>query len=491
MRLSELVEAADVNGRTAWTDREIAGLTSDSREVRPGYLFAALPGQRHDGRDFISEAVARGAGAVLASMGTGIEHLARTVAFITDDNPRRRFAMLAARFHARQPPTVAAVTGTNGKTSVVTFVRQIWTRLGRRAASAGTLGVSVRGAGPERDTAQALTTPDAADLHACLRRLADDGVAYLALEASSHGLAQFRLDGVCVAAAAFTGLGRDHLDYHGTADAYLAAKLRLFSELLSEGGAAVVNVDGAGARAVCKAARARGADVLTVGAAGDHVRLESLVPEPGGQRARLRILGRPADVRIPLVGDVQAANALTALGLAIATGAAPEAAVPLLETLEGARGRLELAARHPSGALVYVDYAHTPDALAGVLGALRPHVRGHLVVVFGAGGDRDAGKRPKMGRMARERADVVFVTDDNPRGEDPAAIRRQILAGCPGATEVGDRAEAIRLALATLAAGDVLVVAGKGHEQGQIVGDRVRPFDDVEVVRRALAEAAP
>ncbi len=471
-------------------ETSIAGLTCDSRQVEPGYLFAALPGVHADGRDFIGQALARGAAAVLAPPGTVIP--ARDpeppVPLLIDENPRRQFALMAARFFGRQPERVAAVTGTNGKTSVVHFLRHIWSRLGHKAAALGTLGVT----GADVDMPGGLTTPDPVALHRALARMADGGIDRLAIEASSHGLDQYRLDGVRVAVGAFTNLSRDHLDYHGSMDAYLASKLRLFTEVMAPGGWVVVNGDAPEARAVKSAARAAGHRVLSFGVAGRHIRLLEVEALPQGQRLRFTINGRTRTVTLPLLGGFQGANALCALGLALATGAEEDAAAEALETLEGVPGRLQRigVAGGPGGDVAaYVDYAHTPDALGNVLEALRPHARGRLHVVFGCGGDRDAGKRPEMGRIAGDLADVVIVTDDNPRTEDAAAIRRQIIAACPGGREIGDRAEAIRAAVAGLGPGDLLVVAGKGHEQGQIIGAETRPFDDAQVLADALAAA--
>lgn len=468
-------------------DPEIAGLTSDSRLVRPGYLFAALPGTKADGRRFVAQALAAGAVAVLAPEGTVPPPGTRDAVFLTDPDPRRRFALMAAAFHGRQPATAVAVTGTNGKTSTVQFVRQIWERLGQPAASLGTLGVTAPGFEPRGS----LTTPDPESLHATLARLADAGIGHVAMEASSHGLDQRRLDGVRLAAAGFTNLSRDHLDYHGTMAAYLAAKAMLFERVMAPGGTAVLNADIPETASIEELCRARGHRVLRYGFAGAELTVRAVEARPHGQRLDLRVLGRDHRVQLPLAGRFQAWNALCALGLAIGGGAEAAAAAAALEHLTGVRGRLEPVARHPSGAAVYVDYAHTPDALETVLNALRPHTEGHLAVVFGCGGDRDRGKRPVMASIASRLADRVYVTDDNPRSEDPAAIRREAMAGAPGATEIGDRAEAIRAAVRDLGAGDVLVVAGKGHEQGQIVGTETRPFDDAAEVRRAVREAAP
>ncbi|MBK8909512.1 MAG: UDP-N-acetylmuramoyl-L-alanyl-D-glutamate--2,6-diaminopimelate ligase [Rhodospirillales bacterium] len=483
MRLTDLLNGFDVEvtGTTESKRSHITGLTSDSRQVKPGYLFAALPGGRTDGTAFISESIARGAAAVL-TRAPDFERR-ESVAVIVDANPRRRLALLASRFYGRQPDVVAAVTGTNGKTSVVSFLRQIWTHAGRAAASVGTLGVQA----PDAARSGSLTTPDPVELHATLAELADAGVDHLALEASSHGLSQHRLDGVRIAAAAFTNLTREHLDYHGSMADYLDAKRRLFAELVDAGGSCVVNADDAAGAEMIAAAEPRGIAVMTYGHAGRDVRLTAITPAAEGQRLELVVEGKTHCVSVPLVGVFQASNALCAAALAMATRVPAEVTVQALMALQGVRGRLELAARLDSGARVYVDYAHTPDALAAALAALRPHAAGRLIVVFGCGGDRDAGKRPEMGRIAAVLADHVIVTDDNPRGEDSAAIRRAILAGCPSATEIGDRAEAIAAAVAMLGTGDVLLIAGKGHETGQIVGDRVLPFDDAAAVRCAAA----
>lgn len=474
----------------ALNDLEVIGLTADSRQVRPGFLFAALPGSCLDGRDFIDDAVARGAVAVLAPQGTTVSERRAPVAMLADDNPRRRLALMAARFHGRQPATIAAVTGTNGKTSVASFTRQIWAALGHRAAAIGTLGVTAPH--PERPMHRPgrLTTPDPVALHADLKALAEAGFEHLALEASSHGLHQHRLDGVRVMAAGFTNLGRDHLDYHRTMDAYLAAKRHLFDQVMAPGGVAVLNADAPEFAALAEVCRGRRHRILNFGRAGADIRLDGITPSPRGQRLQVTAFGEARSMLLPMVGTFQAFNALCALGLAVATGADPAAAMAACERLAGVPGRLQLAARHRDGAPIYVDYAHTPDALRCVLEALRPHAAGRLIVVFGCGGDRDRGKRPVMGRIADAMADLVIVTDDNPRGEDPLAIRREILAGSPGAREIGDRAEAIGAAVDGLAAGDLLLIAGKGHETGQVVGQETLPFNDVAVARLAAGEAA-
>lgn len=488
MRLTELLgEPLAARNGAPPIDPEIKGLSADSRTVGPGFLFAALAGMRLDGRQFAAQAVARGAVAVLTDRAGAAalpQAAARHAVVVADDNPRRRFALLAARFHPRRPKTIAAVTGTNGKTSVVHFTREIWTRLGHPAASLGTLGLVT----PAGRRPGSLTTPDPAALHETLAALAADGIERVALEASSHGLEQFRLDGLEFAAAAFTNLTRDHLDYHRGMDAYRAAKERLFAVLLAAEGAAVINADSPEFPRLAALCRGRGQRLLAYGTArGAQLRLVAREALPQGQRLALELFGEERDVLLPLVGDFQAMNALAALGLAVATGARAEDACAALETLTGVPGRVELVARTAGGGGVVVDYAHTPDALATVLAALRPHAKGRLVVLFGCGGDRDPGKRPMMGEIAGRLADAVYVTDDNPRSEPPQLIRRAILEAVPQAVEIGDRRQAIAAAIGALAPGDLLVVAGKGHETGQIVGDKTYPFDDAQIVREVLA----
>jgi UDP-N-acetylmuramoyl-L-alanyl-D-glutamate--2,6-diaminopimelate ligase len=463
----------------------ITGLTADSRKVAPGFLFAAIPGARADGRKFIADAVASGAAAVLAPSGTVWPPGVPPRPLIEHSEPRRALALLAAAHAGAQPESIVAVTGTNGKTSTVDFVRQLFTLAGARAASLGTLGVIA----PGHTGGGGLTTPDPVELVETLAQLAREGVRHAAMEASSHGLDQFRLDGVRLAAAGFSNLTRDHLDYHGTLQHYRAAKLRLFSELLPIGAAAVVNADmDPGTLDALRGIAARRAlDLRTVGEAGTSVKLLGTTALPHGQVISIAAGGRAHDIELGLPGRFQADNVLLAAMLAEVTGL--HAAWTLLPQLRGVRGRMELVARLPNGAAAYVDYAHTPDALERLLLALRPHTQNRLVCVFGAGGDRDAGKRPLMGEIVARLADGAIVTDDNPRNEAAAAIRAQILAACPGAQEIGDRARAIEAALNALGAGDVLVVAGKGHEQGQIVGRDVLPFDDASTLR-ALAGVA-
>jgi len=460
---------------------DVTGMTADSRAVRPGMLYAALPGARADGRSFIADAVARGAAAVLAPSGTAWPPGVPPRPLILDAEPRRALARLAALRSGPQPERIVAITGTNGKTSTAEFLRQILADAGTEAASLGTLGLITR----DQQGSPGLTTPDPVALAEMLAALARDGVRAVALEASSHGLDQFRLDGVRLAAAGFSNLTRDHLDYHETMDAYRAAKLRLFDALLPRGAPAVAStaLEPDTTDALRGIAARRGLVLHRVGEAGDLLRLLRAVPQPGGQALEIEAGGQRHELVLPLPGRFQADNALLAAGLAMATGTAD--ALDRLPALRGVRGRMELAATLPNGAAVYVDYAHTPDALDRLLAALRPHTAGRLHVVFGAGGDRDPGKRPLMGAAAR-RADRAVVTDDNPRSEDPAAIRRAILAALPGAIEIGDRRAAIAAAMEGLAPGDVLAVAGKGHEQGQTVGATVLPFDDAATVRGLL-----
>jgi UDP-N-acetylmuramoyl-L-alanyl-D-glutamate--2,6-diaminopimelate ligase len=459
---------------------EVAGIASDSRKVRPGDLFVAVPGNKADGLAFVPQALAAGAAAVMAERAPA--SLPDGIAMVRAGNVRRALALAAARLYPRQPGVIAAVTGTSGKTSVAAFTRQIWSALGHEAASIGTIGLVT----PRQETYGSLTTPDPIELARTLDRLTEDGVTHLAMEASSHGLDQHRLDGVRVTVGGFTNLSRDHMDYHATEEAYLAAKLILFERIVMPEGAAVV-ADGPHAPAVIAVAKARGLRVLTVGANGEGIRLAESAVDGFSQTLRLAHAGKTYRVRLPLVGAFQIENALVAAGMAIATGSKPKAVFEALEGLEGAKGRLELIGQR-NGAPIFVDYAHKPDALAKALDALRPYARRKLVLVFGAGGDRDAGKRPLMGAIAAEKADVVIVTDDNPRSENPAAIRAAILGAARGATEIGDRGEAIRRAVAALQPGDVLLVAGKGHESGQIVGERILPFSDHEAVAAALKE---
>ena len=463
---------------------DFVGLASDSREVKPGYLFAALAGSREDGAAFVCDAVRRGAIAVLGAPDLRGATESLGVRFISDDNPRLRLAKIASHHFMGQPKTVAAVTGTNGKTSVTVFLRQIWTARGHKAASMGTIGVVA----PLGEIKLAHTTPDPIELHRLLAELKDQGIEHLALEASSHGLDQYRMDGMRISAAAFTNITRDHLDYHPTFAHYLATKLRLFEQLLEPGGLAVVNVDAAESGAFVRAAKSRKAQLLTVGEQGTAIKLLSRTPRADGQILVIDHAGTMREIHLPLAGSFQASNALVAAALAIGLGDEPDAVFDALRQLKGAPGRMQRVAETASGAPIYIDYAHTPDALETVLNAIRPHVEGRLRVVFGCGGDRDKGKRALMGEIASRLADSVIVTDDNPRSEDARTIRKEILVACPSAIEIGDRADAIRRAVAALAAGDALIIAGKGHETGQIVGDHVRPFSDAqEAMDAALA----
>lgn len=462
-------------------DPEIEGLTSDSRAVQPGDLFAALPGGQQDGRDFIADALARGAVAVLAPHGTVLPE--GQALLVTDDNPRRRFALMAALFYGRQPRKLVAVTGTNGKTSVANFTRQIWSNLGVPAASFGTIGL----VSPSRREPGSLTTPDPVNLHRLLAELEAEGVTHAAFEASSHGLDQYRLDGVALTAAAFTNLSRDHLDYHGTMDNYWRAKCRLFTDILPRWGTAVIHAGMDRADELVALCRGRGQTVLLYGRGGSDIAITRAVPAAAGQTVELVLFGQSHIIDLPLVGDFQIDNIACALGLAIATGAAPSDAVAVLGKLQGVPGRLQFIANNPAGAAIYVDYAHTPDGLETALKALRPHCPGRLILVFGCGGDRDPGKRPMMGKIAALHADFVIVTDDNPRSEPADSIRAQILAACPNALEIGDRHLAIRKAIAEAGRGDLVVLAGKGHEVGQIVGKQVLPFDDSEEALLAVA----
>jgi len=467
-------------------EASIHALTEDSRTVTPSALFAALPGTRQHGRAFIGDAIKRGATAVLAKDGTALPAHAESVVLVTSPKPRQAFSRIAARFHPGQPRFIAGVTGTNGKTSVVSFCRQIWAAAtAEKAASLGTLGLV-----PELVTPPgALTTPDPVALHGCLAALTDTGVDRLAVEISSHGLDQERVDGLALSAAAFTNLSQDHLDYHGDMESYFRAKARLFADVLPQDGTAVINADAPQAGALIKICRRRGQTVWTYGRAEDAtLRLNGRSSDPHGQDLRLTLFGREVRVRLPLVGRFQVLNALAALGLTMADGLELDTVLPALGRLEGAPGRMQRVADTQSGAAVFVDYAHTPGALETVLDALRPHASNRLIVVFGAGGDRDTSKRAKMGAVAATRADRVIVTDDNPRGEDPAAVRAMILEGAPSAENVGGRADAIRAAVTGLQAGDVVLIAGKGHETGQIVGESILPFDDTATARAAVAE---
>jgi UDP-N-acetylmuramoyl-L-alanyl-D-glutamate--2,6-diaminopimelate ligase len=477
MKLSALVQSP------VTPDPDIASVRSDSREVAPGALFAALAGVKTDGAKFVAMAAEKGAAAVLAHPSARAA-IPDGVAAILDVNPRSRLAQAAARFHSACPGTIAAVTGTNGKTSVANFVRQIWAHDGTQAASLGTVGAMT----PQGLLELKHTTPDPVVLHAMLARIADMGVTHAALEASSHGLDQNRLDGLRVQAAGFTNLSRDHLDYHPSFEEYRFAKFRLFAEVLPPGGTAVINAESSEAPALAALAQARGQKILRTGTADSDLALLVRAPTGQGQNLRLRYDGRTYDVALPLAGAFQASNILVAAGLALATGAKADSVFAALAKIEGAPGRLEKVGVKANGAAVYVDYAHTPDAIETAIAALRPHTKGRLFIAFGCGGDRDPGKRPLMGSAA-SKADFVIVTDDNPRSENPAAIRKAALAGVTATLkEIGDRAEAIRYGIKNLGAGDVFIVAGKGHETGQTIGGVTHHFNDAEEVRAALGE---
>jgi len=467
--------------RSTLGELEIKSLTADSRKMEPGGLFVALAGSKADGAAFINDAVAKGASLILSG------HPADApVPVLAVSNPRRYLSLAASRFYGAQPQAMVAVTGTAGKTSVASFTRQIWAAAGYAAAQIGTTGVI----SPSRSDYGSLTTPDPVSLHALLAELAGEGVTHAAMEASSHGLDQHRLDGVKLVAGAFTNLGRDHMDYHPTMENYMAAKMRLFSELLEKGQPAVIFSDDPWSQHAINAAESAGLDVRTVGRKGNFLTLKRVEHFRHKQMIEIHHQGEIFEVDIPLAGDFQVANALVSAGLAISTGVPVAVALRALEKLVGAAGRLELVGHAKNGALAYVDYAHKPDALENVLTSVRPFTSGRIVVVFGCGGDRDKGKRPIMGEVASRLSDVVIVTDDNPRSEVPETIRSEIMAAAPGALEIADRAQAIRHAVAMLESGDTLIVAGKGHEEGQIVGTTVLPFSDHQQVRSALEETS-
>ncbi|GAA0619209.1 UDP-N-acetylmuramoyl-L-alanyl-D-glutamate--2,6-diaminopimelate ligase [Brevundimonas kwangchunensis] len=477
LRLSDLLR------RDVPTDPLITGVTADSRKVAPGSLFVALPGSAADGRAFIPQALSQGAAAVLAPSDTdaGLAPL-----LVTSGDVRRAYAIAARSFYGAQPKTCVAVTGTNGKTSVAAFCRQIWAAMGLTSASMGTLGVLKQSGNVNQAlTGPGLTSPDAADAARMLAQLAEEGVTHLALEASSHGIDQRRIDGVTLKAAAFTNLTQDHLDYHGTMDEYRAAKLRLFETLLPRGRTAVLNADSDAYSSFAAASIMSGLGIMGVGERGRDLTLIARRAVPEGQRLTIDVRGETHEVLLPLAGAFQASNALVAAGLCIAAGEDAGRVLAAMEKIEGAQGRLQRIGGASKGE-VYVDYAHTPDGLETVLKALRPHATGRLIVVFGAGGDRDRAKRPLMGEVAGRLADVAIVTDDNPRSEDPASIRKAVREGCPYAHEIGDRREAIRHAIGEMRDGDVVVIAGKGHEQGQIVGGVTHPFDDASEAAEAL-----
>ncbi|MBZ9723445.1 UDP-N-acetylmuramoyl-L-alanyl-D-glutamate--2,6-diaminopimelate ligase [Mesorhizobium sp. CO1-1-11] len=483
MKLKDLAGILPVEG-TASADLEVTGISSDSRQVKPGVVFFALAGTKADGASYAADAARRGAAMIVVGKGSALTDL--PVPVLAVDDPRLALALSAARYFGKQPQTMVAVTGTSGKTSVAAFTRQIWEQAGYAAASIGTTGVVA----PGRNEYGSLTTPDPVALHRLLRELADAGVTHASMEASSHGLDQRRLDGVKLSAGGFTNLGRDHMDYHPTIEDYHRAKLRLFDTLLPKGAPAIVFADDPWSEPTIKAARAAGLDVLTVGRHGDFLRLKRVEHERHRQRAEVEADGVIHEIDLPLAGDFQIANALVSAGLAISTGTPVAKALAALEKLKGAPGRLDLVGTTASGAPVYVDYAHKPDALENVLASVRPFTTGRVMVVFGCGGDRDRGKRPIMGEIATRLADVVIVTDDNPRSEVPETIRAAILGAAPGAMEIGDRRKAIHEAVGMLHAGDTLIVAGKGHEEGQTIGSETLHFSDHEEVRAALREHA-
>lgn len=477
MKLKDLFEGQNISA-----DADVKGLTADSRKVEEGFVFAALQGVARDGREFIPMALEKGAAAILC----GGPAETGDAALVTAEEPRQALAYASAKFYPRQPENVVAVTGTNGKSSTVDFLRQIWAHAGMKAASMGTLGA----VGPNGHIDLGHTTPDPVMIHETLDTLAGEGVTHAAMEASSHGLVQYRLDGVKLAAVAFTNLTQDHLDYHADFNDYRSAKLRLFSELAPEGALAVVNADSPETSVFEDAAREAGLNLFSVGWRGADLKIRELSPRATGQVMDVLYQGNAYDVHLPLIGEFQALNALTAAGLAIGLGLAPEAVFEGMATLTTVKGRLELVGEKSGGGAVFVDYAHTPDGLDVLLRAARPHTAGRLILVFGCGGDRDPYKRPMMGEIAAKHADVVIVTDDNPRTEDAASIRSSIMTACPEATEIADRAAAIQAGIAQLKAGDTLLIAGKGHETGQIIGAEVFPFSDQDTAAQALESAA-
>ncbi|MDF1681957.1 UDP-N-acetylmuramoyl-L-alanyl-D-glutamate--2,6-diaminopimelate ligase [Ponticaulis sp.] len=477
MKLKDLFEGQNISA-----DADVKGLTADSRKVEEGFVFAALKGVARDGREFIPMALEKGAAAILCDgpAETG------DAALVTAEEPRQALAYASAKFYPRQPENIVAVTGTNGKSSTVDFLRQIWAHTGLKAASMGTLGA----VGPNGHIDLGHTTPDPVMIHETLDTLAGEGVTHAAMEASSHGLVQYRLDGVKLAAVAFTNLTQDHLDYHADFNDYRSAKLRLFSELAPEGALAVVNADSPETPVFEDAAREAGLNLFSVGWRGADLKIRELSPRATGQVMDVLYQGNAYEVHLPLIGEFQALNALTAAGLAIGLGLTPEAVFDAMATLTTVKGRLELVGEKSGGGAVFVDYAHTPDGLDVLLRAARPHTAGRLILVFGCGGDRDPYKRPMMGEIAAKHADVVIVTDDNPRTEDAASIRSSIMTACLEATEIADRAAAIQSGIAQLRAGDTLLIAGKGHETGQIVGAEVLPFSDQDTAAQALESAA-
>ncbi|RDV06524.1 UDP-N-acetylmuramoyl-L-alanyl-D-glutamate--2,6-diaminopimelate ligase [Sphingorhabdus pulchriflava] len=475
MRLDSLIgEAAGVSG-----GEHVTGFAIDHRKIAPGTIFGAFQGAAFNGEDFISAAIEAGAVAIVARPEAQVDGAVH----IADANPRKAFAMLASRFYAPFPAHVAAVTGTNGKTSTAEMTRQLWRMDGHSAASIGTLGITTA----DEQVRTGLTTPDIVTYLSNMAGLEREGVTHAIFEASSHGLDQYRIAGVPVSVVAFTNLSRDHLDYHGSMDAYFEAKMRLFDEIATDNATAVIWADDDWSEKAIARAKERPLRLITVGAKGHGIQLLSREPTQLGQTLEISMQGEVSKVKLPLIGGYQVANALLSAGIAIASGCDAEAVIANLARLQPVRGRLERAAISRSGAPVYVDYAHTPDGLEAAIAALRPHTKGKLILVFGAGGDRDAGKRPLMGEIAARDADVVIVTDDNPRTEDPASIRQQVIAGASGAHDIGDRRLAIAAAIRQAEAEDIVMIAGKGHELGQIIGDKSYPFDDVEVARECAA----
>ena len=480
MRLDELTHMKLADATMASID--ICGISADSRTVQPGYLFAALAGVEADGRSFVGQAIENGAAAILTQ-----EPMVAGVPVVTSDNPRRDLALMAARFFEVQPPHIAAITGTNGKTSSAVFLRQLFAAANYQAASLGTLGIDMGGGAI--DAALDHTTPEPVRLHAALRDLVAHQVTHVAMEASSHGLAQYRLDGVHLSLAGFTNLSRDHLDYHASPEEYAAAKQRLFTEVLAADGTAVITMTQDAGVKMAEACAAAGRSVLAVGRPGDAVHMAITARRATGLDAIVDMDGARHDVALPLIGDFQIENLTLAMGMAKAAGIDGSTILEACRDLQAPRGRMQLAGRTSDGAAVFVDYAHTPDALENALTALRRHVPegGRLLVMFGCGGDRDSGKRPQMGAIAADQADMVFVTDDNPRHEEAAGIRAAIMAACPDATEIAERGEAIEAMLAAAQANDLVLLAGKGHESGQIIGDTILPFDDVTMAQTILA----
>lgn len=487
MKLGDIAAIADVRNSDAaenLLDIVVDGLSADSRKIQSGFVFFALSGDKTNGSRFVADAVQNGAIAVVSS--EAISDLENNVPNFVAENPRLVLAKTAAAFYKTQPQTIVAVTGTAGKTSVASFVRQIWEKIGQQAAMIGTTGIVA----PGRKEYGALTTPDPVTLHALMSELADDGVTHCSMEASSHGLDQFRLDGIELSAAAFTNLGRDHMDYHPTVEHYFNAKMALFNRVLPKGSPAVIFADDEWSDNAIAHAKDAGQDVLTVGHKGTFLTLKRVEQHRHEQRAEIHHDGQIFEVDLPLAGDFQMSNALVAAGLCIATGSDAKAVFDALETIEGAPGRLDLVGKSKKGAPVYIDYAHKPDALEHVLKAVRPFTTGRIILAFGCGGDRDKGKRALMGEIASRLADVVIITDDNPRTEEPDVIRQEILSAAPDALDIGDRHDAIETSIEMLEEGDSLIIAGKGHEHGQIVGDKVLPFSDRDVARSVLQAEA-